>query len=164
MAEDTWTSMEIGGAIPQNFITTLIDLVEEDFGDLEVSPEDAIHEALRDKTSVNFTGNVNYGNPDQVARFCQDHGLPYWLWCDDGYEWASMIKVWRPGFEAELSIGADSQTREPLIGIGEIMRFESLAKLKEWAETFTQGATPPLTDGQPKLSDAELLLGGAEGA
>jgi hypothetical protein len=164
MAEETWTSIEIGGAIPQNLIPELIDLVEQEFGDLEVSPEDAIHDALRDKTSVNFTGNVNYGNPDEVCGFCQEHGLPYWLWCDDGYEWASMIKIWRPGFEEELSIGADSQSRDPLIAIGEIMKFESLAKLKAWAETFTQNATPALTEGPPKLSEDELALGHAEGA
>lgn len=164
MAEDTWTSIEIGGAIPQNLIATLVDLVEEDFGDLECAPEDAIHDALRDKKSVNFTGNVNYGNPDQICAFCQDHGLSYWLWCDDGYEWSSLIKVWRPGYEEELTIGADSQSREPLIGIGEIMQFESLAKLKEWAETFTQEATPALTEGPPKLSDGELTLGNSEGA
>jgi hypothetical protein len=164
MAEDTWTSIEIGGAIPQNLIPELIDLVEQEFGDLEVSPEDAIHDALRDKTSVNFTGNVNYGNPDEVCGFCQEHGLPYWLWCDDGYEWASMIKIWRPGFEEELSIGCNSQTREPLIPIDAVMKFESLAKLKAWAETFTQKATPALTEGPPKLSEDELALGHAEGA
>jgi hypothetical protein len=165
MVEMTWTSLKIGGALPENMIDELAELIEERFHDQSEDPKHLIVTALHDGTAVEFTGNVNYGNPEEVVAFCHEHDLTYWHWSDSGPEWSSNIVIWNPAMQDKISdVPADSQSYEPLVEMKTLMQFENLQDLRAFALAHTADAVPPLTYGPPKLTEDEKILSTTEGA
>lgn len=162
MGEMTWTSVCVGGAIPQNLIDELAEIVEEEFSDLE---DFDIVDAIEAGKSVIFVGNVNYGNPEELLAFCHKHDLPYWHWFDSGRgQWSSMINVWRPGWDEPAREVFSNTEYEPLVGLKDIAEFGSVAVLMLWLHECKADAVPPLTLALPKLTEGEATLSSTEGA
>lgn len=161
MGEMTWTSVCVGGAIPQNLIDELNEIVEEEFSDLE---DFDIAETIEAGQSVIFVGNVNYGNPEELLAFCHKHDLPYWHWFESGRgQWSSMIHVWRPGWDEERVVYSNTDY-EPLADMKDIAEFGSVAVLLLWLHECKADAVPPLTMGPVKLTESEVTLSSTEGA
>jgi hypothetical protein len=161
MAEMTWTTMHIGGAIPENRIDELVEIISSYFHDAQDIPEDedAVRAVIAKNESLFIQGSVNYGNPEELKDFCQQYGLPYWCHFDAGYEWDAGINIWRPGFEKEEDCAASAQGYTPDVTLGELRLFakqgETLADVIAHAERFTAEAVPPLTIGAPVADEAE---------
>lgn len=164
MTEMTYTTVHIGGAIPQNLIGELEELISESFHDL-YSDEPNVEAAITAGTSFEVTGNVNYGNPEEVIAFCHEHNLTYWHWCDSGCEWSSHIVIWCPEMKGKTSeVAADSQLYEPLVPLRTLMQFENLQDLRTYLLAHCSDAVPPLTAGPAKLTEDAKVLSTTEGA
>lgn len=162
MAEPTWTTVHIGGALPANLIEAFLDAADYFYdcdGDFD---EESIRAAASENRSLMLQGNVNYGNPEVLVAFCRKHGLPFWLHFDSGYEWDAGIQTWRPGDDAVAEHGATDQGNEPEMSLQELRaaakagktladvidhmtRFES-----DWVPAITIApAIPDEVEGEP---------------
>lgn len=159
MTEMIWTTMHIGGALPENRIEALTEAVHSDFSEHTADSPDHGHEdAIEEKRSVCFQGYVNYGDPDEVVAFCWQHDLPYWLHFEaKGGVTDGGIQVWAPGMEKALEETATSETYEPVATLDDMRRAKAagltLDQVIEKVERFDPNKVPPLTLGPSWIDD-----------
>jgi hypothetical protein len=150
MAEMTWTTMHIGGALPASKIEELIDLLDC-FSDAQEKPDDEsdLRDNIRENKSLLLQGQVNYGNPEELVNFCQDNKLPYWLHFAHGYEWDPGIQIWHPDFPKVLECAASEQGYAPVIELAmlraNLKNGSTLADVVGGLEVYTSERCPPMT-------------------
>lgn len=152
MADTTWTTMHIGGALPSHKIDDFLEAIGSDFSyEVQEAPDDKdeLRALVAKGDNVTLQAHV-YGNPDAVTAFCKENNLVFWQHCEAGYEWDSFITIWAPGMEKEQECPASGQGYSPQI---------ELATLRSWAKLssstlqtiidetarFESDKVPPLT-------------------
>ncbi|WP_439398547.1 hypothetical protein ACRQ5Q_14665 [Bradyrhizobium sp. PMVTL-01] len=151
MADTIWTTMHIGGALPSNLIEDFLDEIKTDFSyECQSAPdsEDDIRVIVKDRVSLLLQAHVA-GSPDNVIRFCKDHGMPFWVHYDAGYEWESYIVIWRPSMVKEEECPASSQGYTPQADLADLRRWLAagwtLERAVEEVSRFESSNVPALT-------------------
>lgn len=152
MSQDIWTSIEVGGSLPEQLRDDFETAFENDFSEGD-NPSDEIDEALQQGKKLSVSGFVNYGDPDEVTEFCREHDLPYSYTCEDGGgEWNACGTYWAPGMEKEANFDC-ADDGQPVLYVSEIrerLANGTLAEHLDKVENYAGKAIPPLTLAQEK--------------
>jgi hypothetical protein len=154
MAEMTWTTLAIGGPIPENKFEEFRNLCDEYFGGFGAvdKPNDLIDRALRDGESVTFADALNFGNADELEAVCKQWGLTYWKhWDAVGGQFDSGIEIWRPGMERAKEQTATCEQDQPALTMSQLQALaeqgHTLQQVIEMLDEFSATKVPPLTIG-----------------
>jgi hypothetical protein len=154
MAEMTWTTLVIGGPLPQNKVAQFRELAEEYFGGSGAvdDPNVLIEHALRDGTSVTFADTVNFGNADELETLCHQWGLTTWKhWDSVPGSFDSGIEIWRLGMERPKEQTATCEQDQPALTMGQLQALAeqgyTLGQVIDMLDEFSANKVPPLAIG-----------------
>lgn len=147
MTEMTWTTMHIGGPLSREKCHELEEIVNIEFNYRLVY--DVERMAEKGNKPLFLQGEVSYGNPDALLKFCQENGLTYWLHYDAGHEWDSGIWVWKPGVEKKLMSSASAHYYVSMVYAGDLADYAekgyTLQQVIDLMSAFDVEKVPPLT-------------------
>jgi hypothetical protein len=160
MTEMTWTRMTIGGGRPltERQIEALAEALQSEFYDTDTEgAAGEIERCFVDGKALEFSGNVNFGNPERVCALCQGFGLTYSYRYEAGYEWTAGGKYWSPECSDELDFDADNNG-EPMLSLAEVRHLLDQAR-KQAADS---GATVKIALDifETRLADRSRHAGG----
>ena len=157
MTEMTWTTMHIGGPLPENKIGELCEAIDEDFSGNKPTEgwEGAIEGSIKAKVALYIDGEVNYGDADAVEAFCLEYGLTFHVhWDAKPGCFNEGCKVSGPCHYQEG--GADEYG--PTISLTELKHYrdqgDSLELIIERLERLEASKVPPLTLGPTWVDEA----------
>lgn len=116
MGEYVWTDMEIGGKLTRDLAEQLQEL-SFDAGD-----NSDVIESAEAKQSMKIAGQVNYGNPEDLEKFCIEHKLAFRCsWAAQPGNFHTGMKFWFPDMPQPVDYDANDDGR-PVLTLEDLMK------------------------------------------
>lgn len=135
MSEYVWTTYTIGGELSKQGLEELEALTEDMEGSL-------VSSTLKAKDTFQASGECNYGNHDELEKFCKERKLTYLKTYSSSAEFAAGGEFWSPTQAMEFPADEDGER------IIRYWRLQEYAKdgltLEQVIKELTLPEVPPL--------------------
>lgn len=118
MSEPIPASISIWGKISRDKVGELAEAIveqgagpdwNESFRNAEEATSWLMDQIMNERTVIVFDYEANYGNLDDVVKFCKDNGLSFILHNDARYEYDAGSVYWDPKTRKEKAAASDQQ-------------------------------------------------------
>jgi hypothetical protein len=102
MSEYIGMTIEIGGTLPAGLIEAFFQAINDELSDINGPTTE---QELRKQVgkAIKWYAQSNYGECDDLKKFCREHGLSYIHTSEAKYEYNAQVCYWVPGMPVESS-------------------------------------------------------------
>lgn len=114
MSEPIGMSIEIGGNLPESLIKEFLETMADEISESTGPDTEKGLRASAGKKAIKWYGMADYGEVDDLKKFCKHHDLSFIHHSEAKYEYDASIDFWVPGMK-EIEVLNSTQDGDVMV-------------------------------------------------